>query len=227
LRAESVPEIIRHEIRIKSGMSKLSEIKRSSDILYSDITGGIATKLSQVIGGKMDNREKAKILNDIISLEGFDVVNKGWSGKADTVTKKFVTVKEMDPEYADNLNAARSLNGTGYDVYMIPKLPGRKSPDFILVKGSKASMYELKTIYGVGSLENRLAEGALQADRIVLNIVGNVDSRYVADTIKKFYLRNKYIREIKVLLGGKPIDVTMKRVKTKGFIQLFMQQWAR
>ncbi|MDR0714077.1 MAG: hypothetical protein LBF89_07465 [Bacteroidales bacterium] len=208
-------------------MSTLSEIKRSNEILYSDITGGIATKLSQVIGGKTENREKAKILNDIISLEGFDVVNKGGSGKSNTVTKKFATVKETDPEYADNLNAARSLNGTGYDVYMIPKLQGSKSPDFILVKDNKASVYELKTIYGKNSLDHRLYKGSLQADRIVLNIVGNVDSRYVADTIKKFYLRNKHIKEIKVLLGGKPIDVRFGQLQDKKFTKKFMDKWAR
>jgi hypothetical protein len=143
------------------------------------------------------------------------------------VTKKFETIKDTDPEYNDNLNAAKSLNNIGYDVYMIPKLSGSKSPDFILSKGNKTYFYELKTIYGENSLNHRLEKGFLQADRMVLNIVGNADSRYIADTIKDFYLKNKEMKEIKVLLGGKPIDVTMKRVKKKDFIRLFMRQWAR
>jgi hypothetical protein len=205
-------------------LSELSKIKRNNDILYSDITGDIATKLLEVINGKLENREKARILNEIISLSGFATISKGANGKLQTVTKKFETIKDTDPEYNDNLNAAKSLNNIGYDVYMIPKLSGSKSPDFILVKGSKAYLYELKTIYGVSSLENRLEAGFLQADRLVLNMVGNIDSRYVADTIKDFYLRHKYIKEIKVLLGGKPIDVYYDDIVKKNFTKKFMNK---
>ena len=197
------------------------------NILYSDITGNIATKLSEVINGKLENREKARILNEVISLDGFATVSKGTSRKPQTVTKKFETIKDTDPEYNDNLNAAKSLNNIGYDVYMIPKLSGSKSPDFILAKDNKVYLYELKTIYGVSSLENRLKAGSLQADRMVLNMVGNIDSRYVADTIKDFYFRHKYIKEIKVLLGGKPIDVRYGQVQDKKFVDLFMRWWAR
>ncbi|MDR2801816.1 MAG: hypothetical protein LBB31_01190, partial [Prevotellaceae bacterium] len=215
LREESVPERVRDAMKIKTGLNKLSEIKRSNDILYSDITGGIATKLSEVISGKLTNRDSARILNEVISLNSFATVSRGMSGKMQTVTKKFGTIKDTDPEYSDNMNAAKSLNNIGYDVYMLPKISGSKSPDFILKKGNKTYLYELKTIYGKNSLDHRLEKGSLQANRIVINIVGNVDSRYVADTIKDFYLNNRYIKEIKVLFGGKPIDVTMKRVKKK------------
>jgi hypothetical protein len=227
LREESVPENIRNELKIKQGLSKLSEIKRSNDVLYSDITGGIATKLADVISSKLDSREKAKILNDIISTKGFTMVNKGTSGKLQTVTKKFETVRDTDPEYKDNLNAAKSLNNTGYDVYMIPKLSGSKSPDFILKKDNKIYLSELKTIYGKNSLDHRLDVGVTQSDRLVLNIVGNVDSRYVADTIKDFYLSHKQIKEIKVLLGGKPIDINYEEVVKNNFVRTFMDKWAR
>jgi hypothetical protein len=60
-----------------------------------------------------------------------------------------------------------------------------------------------------------------------LNIVGNVNSRYVADTIKDFYLKNRQIKEIKVLLGGKSIDVNYEEVIKKNFIRTFMDKWAR
>jgi hypothetical protein len=62
---------------------------------------------------------------------------------------------------------------------------------------------------------------------MVLNMVGNVDSRYVADTIKDFYFRHRHIKEIKVLLRGKPIDVRYKHVIQKNFTKTFMDRWAR
>jgi hypothetical protein len=227
LREESVPEGVRDRIKVMTGLRKLSEIKRSNDVLYSDITGGIAAKLSKVIGGKLENREKARILNDIISLNGFETVNKSASGKLQAITKKFATIKNADPEYSDNMNAAKSLNNTGFDVYMIPKLSGAKSPDFILKKGNQVYLYELKTIYGKNSVENRLNSGAEQSDRIILNIVGNVTSRNAGDAIQKFYLKNPQIKEIKVLLGGKMIDIRYGQVREAKFIDSFMKRWAR
>jgi hypothetical protein len=58
-------------------------------------------------------------------------------------------------------------------------------------------------------------------------MVGNVDSRYVADTIKTFYLSHKQIKEIKVLLGGKPIEIYKNQIERKDFIRTFMDRWAR
>jgi hypothetical protein len=192
---------------------------------YTGYYGDIVTKLITVINGKLNNRDKISILCEIIQHKGF--VTKLKDNEAKTTTKVFGGIKEIDAEYNDNMNAAKTLNRLGYNVFMLPKLPNSKSPDFILKRDNNVYLYELKTIYGVSSLENRLEAGSMQADRIILNIVGNVNSRYVADTIKDFYLKNKQIKEIKVLLGGKPIDVILKRVKKKDFIWLFMRQWAK
>jgi hypothetical protein len=192
---------------------------------YAKYYGDIVAKLIAVVNGELNNRDRVNMLGEIIQDKWFIIKLKDSKTKA--ITKIFRSIKAANVEYNDNLNAAKSLNNAGYDVYMMPRLQGSKSPDFILKKGNSIYLYELKTIYGKNSLDHRLKKGVMQADRMVLNIVGNVDSRYVADTIKDFYLKNKQIKEIKVLLGGKPIDVILKRVKRKDFIWLFMRQWAR
>jgi hypothetical protein len=192
---------------------------------YIGYYGDIATKLITVINGKLNNGDKIKILGEIIQHKGF--VTRLRDKNAKVTTKVFGSIKRMNVEYNDNLNAAKSLNNIGYDVYMIPRLQGSKSPDFILKKRNNIYLYELKTIYGRNSLDHRLEKGLMQADRMVLNIVGNVDSRYVADTIRNFYLKNQRVKEIKVLLGGKAIDVRYGQVKEKRFVDLFMKWWAR
>jgi hypothetical protein len=192
---------------------------------YAGYYGDIAAKLTSVINGELSNRNKISILDEIIQHKGFITNLK--DKKTKVTTKVFGSSKRMDVEYNDNLNAAKSLNNIGYDVYMIPRLQRSKSPDFILKKGNNICLYELKTIYGKNSLDHRLEKGLMQADRMVLNIVGNVDSRYAADTIKDFYLRNRHIKEIKVLLGGKPINVEYDDVVKKNFTKTFMDRWAR
>jgi hypothetical protein len=184
----------------------------------------VVIKLITVIKGNLNNRDKVTILGEIIQHRGYVTKLKDNETKA---TTKVFRIKETSMEYVDNMNAAKTLNKFGYSVFMLPKLPNSKNPDFILKKGNNVYLYELKTIYGVSSLENRLEAGSMQADRIVLNIVGNVNSRYVADTIKDFYFRHKYIKEIIVLLGGKLIDVRYKYVIQKNFTKTFMGQWAR
>jgi hypothetical protein len=187
--------------------------------------GDIVTKLAAVINGTLTNRDKISMLGEIIRHKGF--VTKLKDNETKTATKVFWSIKKIDAEYNDNMNAAKTLNRLGYNVFMLPKLPNSKSPDFILKRGHNVYLYELKTIYGVSSLENRLEAGSMQADRIILNIVGNVNSRYVADTIKDFYLKNKEIKEIKVLLGGKPISINYEEVIKKNFRRTFIDKWAR
>ena len=211
---------------LEASLDKLEDLSGNKNdfVLYSDITGGIATKLIEVINGSLDNREKARILNEIIQNEGFSLVHKNTD--KDTVTKVFGTIKEKDVEFEDNINAAKALNKNGYDVYMLPKLSKSKSPDYIIAKAGKIYLAELKTIYGKNSIDHSLEKANEQADRIVLNIVGNITSRNVADEIKDFYLNNPHIREIVVLLGGKPIYVKYKHVARKNFTKTFMHQWA-
>ncbi|MDR3184413.1 MAG: hypothetical protein LBT49_03305 [Prevotellaceae bacterium] len=191
----------------------------------SNIAEGVATKLIAVINGNLSNRDKANILGEIIQHKGF--VTKLKDNETKTATKIFGSIKMINMEYNDNMNAARTLNKLGYNVFMLPKLPNSKSPDFILQKDKMLYIYELKTVYGENSLENRLNTGSLQSDRIILNIVGGASSRYVANTVKRFYLRNRHIKEIKVLLSGKPIEVYRNQIERNDFTKNFMDRWAR
>jgi len=193
--------------------------------LELSFTLGIAQKLQSAIDKNLNDRQKSKILNELIQNKGFSTVSK--NTEKGTVTKIYGEKRKDDSVYHDNLNGATALNKNGYDVYMLPNLTGMKSPDYILVKDNKTYLAELKTIYGKNSIDNRLNTANKQADRVVLNIVGNISSRYAADEIKDFYLQNPHVKEIVVLLGGKPINVRYGQVKDKKFAKRFMDRWAK
>ena len=192
---------------------------------YNDTTKGIAARLIAYANANADSRERAKILSEIADSKGFELIHQ--SPEKKTATKAFRTVRKDDPEYGDNVNGAKSLNSIGYDVYMLPKVSGRKSFDYILVKDKKAYAAELKTIYGKNSIDHRLEKASEQADRVVLNIVGNITSRNAADKIRSFYLNSPHVKEVIALKGGKPIYVRYKQVTQKEFVDSFMTRWAR
>jgi len=204
---------------------QLSEVKRKEKVLYSRLTKGIAPNLIALLNENTDNKKRTKILNEIIENKGFELKHINTETKA--TTKVFITVRTTDPEYSDNMNGAKALNNIGYDVYMLPKVSGSKSFDYILAKGNKVYAAELKTIYGDNSLDNRLNTAGEQSDRVVLNMVGNATSRYVAGEIRSFYLKNPHVKEIIVLKGGKPIYVKYKYVRQQSFTKIFMDMWAR
>jgi len=226
-----VPKAVRERIEnvnnLESNLNKLKDIgkKDKSGILYNDLTLGIAPKLIRIVNEKLDNRERTQILRDIIENKGFNILSK--NTERGTVTNVFNTVIKTDSEYNDNKNAAQALNNNGYDVYMLPKLSGSKSFDYILSKGNKIYTAELKTIYGKNSIDHRLNKANEQTDRIVLNIVGNITSRTAADRIQNFYLKNPQVKEVIVLKSGKPIYVDYEHAKRKNFGKTFMDKWAR
>jgi hypothetical protein len=197
-------------------------------LLYSDITGGIATSIAKLVSDftntKLDARDRKRELNNIISNSGFAKKFKNKEQK--TVTKIFETIKATDREYSENINGAKALNKNGYNVYMLPRT-NKTSPDYLLekVNGGDKFLAELKTIYGKNSLDNRLNDASRQADRIVLNIVGSLDSRYTAETIKSFYEKNLQIKQIIVLKSGKSINIMREQIEKKNFVKEFMKKW--
>jgi len=224
-----VRDSLQNKIKLNSSLKEVNKLNanssKNSGTLYSDVTFGIALKLQSAIDKNLNDRQKSRILNELIQNRGFYTVSK--SAEKGAVTKIYGEKRKDDSVYHDNLNGAIALNKNGYDVYMLPNLTGMKSPDYILVKDGKTYLAELKTIYGKKSIDNRLNTANKQADRVVLNIVGNISSRYAADEIKDFYLQNPHIKEIIVLKSGTPIYVKQEHVKRKNFTQTFMTLWAK
>jgi hypothetical protein len=229
--AEAVPADVRAKIENIRDVNKQIDLlhkidsKPQSGALYSDITGGVATKIIELAKKQISNREKTAILRDIVSNPEFNRIEKNTSSQ--TAIYKFSTVSEESTEYKDNLNGARALAKNGYDAYMLPNPRTAASADFIIVKKEKIYYAEMKTIYGKNSIDNRLSSGAAQSDRIILNIVGNVTPRNAGDAIRDFYLKNPQTKEIKVLLGGKMINIDYGQLKDPKFLKKFMSKWAK
>jgi hypothetical protein len=63
---------------------------------------------------------------------------------------------DSDADYQRLLNAARKAVSFGYRVYMLPNPHDFRTADFIFERKGNFTMYDLKTVYGKGSVETQL-----------------------------------------------------------------------
>ena len=77
------------------------------------------------------------------------------------------------------LDAARKAVSHGNKVYILPNPKGIRTADFIFVNKGIFKMYDLKTISGKSSLENRLMESIGQTNHVLINVCAKYNPRAV------------------------------------------------
>lgn len=225
---------------INKAISQYKEVKpkrvksTTSNVLMSDFTGGLATAISKGFEGLVSfyyqrtaNAEKVEILRQIIKTNKFEKL-KYHSTKNNSIYginmgdfDKALSQKEMPK----NLTIAKKLTHNGYDVYLLSNPNSIKSADFILIKNNKLYYAEGKTLDGKSSLDHLLAKGASQSDRIVVDIIGTNDVRYISQEVKFAFQQNKDLKEIILLKGSREISVVRKNLKSKDYEKKFKKIW--
>ena len=78
---------------------------------------------------------------------------------------------------------------------------------------------------GVNSLDTMLSKGASQSDRIVIDIIGTNDVRYISREVKFAFQQNKDLREVLLLKGSRVISFNRKASTSKNFEKAFKNEW--
>lgn len=225
---------------INKAISQYKEVKpkrvksTTSNVLTSDFTGGLALALTKGFEGlvsfyyqRMANAERVEILRQIIKTNKFEKLKYHSNNKGSIYGinmsdfDKALTQKEMPK----NLNIAKKLTHNGYDVYLLSNPNSIKSADFILIKNDKLYYAEGKTMNGVNSLDTMLSKGASQSDRIVIDIIGTNDVRYISREVKFAFQQNKDLREVLLLKGSRVISFNRKASTSKNFEKAFKNEW--
>ena len=206
----------------------------TSNVLTSDFTGGLALALTKGFEGLVSfyyertaNAERVEILRQIINTNKFEKL-KYHSTKNNSIYgvnmgdfDKALSQKEMPK----NLTIAKKLTHNGYDVYLLSNPNSIKSADFILMKNNKLYYAEGKTLDGKNSLDHLFAKGASQSDRIVVDIIGTNDVRYISQEVKFAFQQNKDLKEIILLKGSREISFNRNATKSKHFETTFRKEW--
>ena len=123
------------------------------------------------------------------------------------------------------LDAARKAVAHGNKVYILPNPQGIRTADFIFENRGIFKMYDLKTITGQSSIENRLLESIGQTYHVLLNICTTYNSRLMAVQIKSYFNVYQDALEVLVYKGRKTISVTRRFVENPLYLIQFIQKY--
>ena len=134
----------------------------------------------------------------------------------------FVADANHREDFPSLLDAARKAVAHGNKVYILPNPKGIRTADFIFENKGIYKMYDLKTITGQSSIDNRLMESIGQTYHVLLNIRTTYNSRLMAIQIRNYFNVYPDALEVLVYKGKKTISVTRRFVENPLFLFQFI-----
>ena len=128
---------------------------------------------------------------------------------------------EYDGDYDALLDAAHKAVEHGNTVYLLPNPRNCRTADFIFKKKGAYMMYDLKTVYGKGSVGTQLLDSIGQSNRILLNITSDYNGRLLAADIKAYFEANRNAVEVLLFKGKKTISVNRYSAQSPMFYRQF------
>ena len=139
----------------------------------------------------------------------------------------YTTGGESGEDYDNLLNAARKAVEHGYRVFILLNPKGFRTADFVFERKGVYKMFDLKTIIGKNSVDNRLRESMGQTNRVILNISVDYNSSVLARSIKRYFEHNSDALEVIVLKGRKLLSVTRDLMLSSDFYRIFMKRYQK
>lgn len=179
-------------------------------------------------------RGMADELEDLHFLKGAQFINQlkqiiyyGEFHPVEGETNIFSAISEKNDDFDNLINAARKAVEHGYSVYILPNPKEIRTADFIFERKGVYKMFDLKTITGKNSVENRLSESVGQTNRVLLHMTADYNPGTLARSIKRYFELNPYAREVLVYKGKKQISVTRKSLEDTNFFRTFIRRYAK
>ena len=134
---------------------------------------------------------------------------------------------EGSDDYDSLLDAARKAVENGYRVFLLPNPKGFRTADFIFERKGVYKMFDLKTIIGRNSVDNRLSESVTQTNRVLLHMKADYNPGTMARCIKRYFELNPNAREVLVFKGMKQISVTRRSLEDNDFFRTFIRRYTK
>ncbi len=137
----------------------------------------------------------------------------------------FSAISNQSDDYDNLIKAARKAVEHGYRVYLLPNPRSCRTADFIFVKKGSYTMYDLKTVFGKGSVGTQLLDSIGQSNRILLNINSDYNARLLAADIKSYFELNRNAIEVLLFKGKKTISVSRYDTQSPMFHRQFRKKY--
>ena len=139
----------------------------------------------------------------------------------------FIMGGNVSEDYIPLLNAARKAVEQGNKVFILPNPNGIRTADYIFERKGVYKMFDLKTITGRSSVDNRLMESIGQTNRVLLHLTVEYNPSSLARSIKRYLEYNVNACEVLVFKGKKQISITRRSLDDKHFFQTFIRRYSK
>ena len=137
----------------------------------------------------------------------------------------FSAIGEKCDDLDNLLNAARKAVEHGYRVYILPNPKSCRTADFIFEKKGILGLYDLKTVYGKGSVGTQLLDSIGQTNRVILNMLTDYNVRLLAKDIRRYFEWNSDAIEVLIMKGSRTISVKREDTLGQSYIRNFMMKY--
>ena len=137
------------------------------------------------------------------------------------------TLNAKSYDFDNLINAARKAVEHGYRVYILPNPRSCRTADFIFEKKGILGLYDLKTVYGKGSVETQLLDSIGQTNRVILNMLSDYNARLLASDIKAYFETNQDALEVLIFKGKKVLSVNRIQVQSSDFNRVFRKRYEK
>lgn len=185
----------------------------------------VAESPSRDISEELADLHDAKGANFVRLLK--QIASHGEFRPVENETNIFYTGGERGEDFPNLLDAARKAVGLGYKVYILPNPKGIRTADFIFERKGVYKMFDLKTITGRSSVDNRLMESIGQTNRVLLHLTVEYNPSSLARSIKRYLEYNVNACEVLVFKGKKQISITRRSLDDKHFFQTFIRRYSK
>ena len=139
----------------------------------------------------------------------------------------YIAGGENSEDFPNLINAAQKAVKRGYTVYIMPNPAIARTADFIFVRKGVYKLYDLKTISGKSSADNRLIGSIGQTNRVLLNITTDYNPGSLARSIKRYFENSSTALEVLVFKGKKTVSITRDLTLSPNYYQLFMKRYLK
>ncbi|MBR5434426.1 MAG: hypothetical protein IK117_08310 [Bacteroidales bacterium] len=173
------------------------------------------------------NQEKVDVLKWIVAQPEFTELQRFSTAENKICTLYTNQYDEIlkTGEIPNNLQIAQKFVANGYDVFLLSNPKATKSADFIICKRNCLYYVEGKTSSGGSALSVRLSDGAKQADRIVINLIGSNRGKSFLSEVKKAFEANDNLHVIYIFKGSRLIFIKRNDAFGKTFLLDFFKIW--
>ena len=155
------------------------------------------------------------------------IIHSGEFRPIDGETNIYSVITEISDDFDNLINAARKAVEHGYRVYILPNPRSCRTADFIFEKKGILGLYDLKTVYGKGSVGTQLLDSIGQTNRVLLNMQSDYNARLLAADIKTYFETNQDALEVLIFKGNKVLPVNRIQVQSPDFNRVFRKRYEK